>query len=79
MKPIKFTQVNIKLVAENCDDLHAYKDNSKFITCWEISDDELMTILQTKRIWLHVVGKEHPPVRLDVSQPFDIIGDHYGM
>lgn len=72
MKSVKFTQANVKFVAEDCKDLHAYSGDDLIISCWELDGNDLMTILQTKRVWLHIVGTDQPPMMLSVKQPFDL-------
>ena len=79
MKPVKFPEANKVLMhppgmtEEECGDLHVLQtDDGRLISCWELDGDELMKILQTKKIWLHVwSGDTQPPVSLDVEEPFE--------
>ena len=70
MKPIKFTQSNMKFVAEGCEDLPAFKGEGRIISCWELDGDDLMRILETKCLWVHVTGTKQPAMMLSVEQPF---------
>ena len=79
MKPVKFPEANKVLVhpgsmtEEECQDLHVHKtDDGRLISRWELSGDELMKVLETKTIWLHIwSGDTQPPVSLDVDEPFE--------
>ena len=79
MKAVKFPEANKVLVhpksmtEEECRDLHVLQtEDGRLISCWELDGDELMKILETKRIWLHVwSGDTQPPVSLDVEEPFE--------
>ncbi len=70
MKPVDFPESNVTLVADDCNDLPAFQDSDGYITCWELSGDELYQILQSKRVWLHVLTDKHPPIILNASYPF---------
>ncbi len=74
-KPVKFDEANTNLVAEGCGDLPVYKDGhggyAQVISCWELSGDELMHVLRTKRIWLRVRGTTQPPLSLGAKNPFE--------
>ena len=83
MKPVKFPEANKVLVhpssmtEEECGDLHVYEDGGgQLISCWELDGDELMEILQTKRVYLFVWGgKTQPPVAIEGRSPFGEVGD----
>lgn len=62
---------------KDCGDLPVYKmddpknPNTKIIfSCWEITPDEILEVLMTKRIWLQVHFPEQPPVALFARSPF---------
>ena len=72
-KPINFDDSNIVLVADGCDDLPALKDETGFVTCWQLSSDEIARVLQSGVIVLHIAGQQHPPVSVEVLPPLDEI------
>ena len=43
MKPIKFTQADIKFIAEGCHDLPVCRGDGEFISCWELDGDDNST------------------------------------
>ena len=75
MKSVSFKEQNSLFVAEECDNLPACKQyNEQFntdevISCWELSDEELVQILKDVKagkrpqIYLSVIGGQ-PPVSL---------------
>ncbi len=69
MRPAQTDNTNIILAAEDCGDLPAtvlqYGDGRQELeTCWELTQEELATVQRTRKIYLIVVGREHPPVIL---------------
>lgn len=77
MKPVEFAEANMVLTPpqdvseEDCGRMHAYKTgDGRMISCWELSGTEMMNLLQSGRIWLHVWGEKHPPVAVEVDSPF---------
>ncbi len=40
------------------------------ISCWELTESELQEVIKTKRVWLSVVGRSAPPVRVSAETPF---------
>ena len=76
MKPINFEQSNMTMTAHDCDGLpvaHAItpSDLEVYISCWELSDEELQQIIKTKQIWLWQFGDHVQPVAVAVEHPFD--------
>lgn len=74
-KPIKFDEANATFVADGCGDLPAYEHgeegDEQVITCWKLSGEELMEILQTGKVWLRVWGNAQPPVQVTGLYPFE--------
>ncbi len=78
MEPVKFDAANVflqrpaSMSEEECGELSVFRDERGFcVSCWELSDEELMKILETKRVWLWVFsGDTQPPVSMDVENPF---------
>ena len=71
MKPVEFPEQNTVLgkpptmTAEQCENLPVFvgEDNNHYpqiVSCWELSDDDIMDIVQTKRIYLGVCGFSTP-------------------
>lgn len=77
MKPVEFPEANARLTPPSClteaecGKLPVYRDGQYCISCWELSSDDLMEILQTKRVWLWVMGETQPPVLLTASKPWE--------
>lgn len=79
MKPVPFDEANVflerppSMTEEECGTLPVFRDKRGFcVSCWELSGDELMKILETKRIWLWVFSEgSQPPVSMDLEYPFD--------
>lgn len=78
MKPVDFPESNAVLTPpddmteEECSNLEIFRTpDGCCISCWELDGDELMQILETKRIWLRVhSGPSQPPVSLATESPF---------
>lgn len=82
MNPINFEQSNRTYVKpesmtdEQCGSLPVFVgvDTEQFpfiLSKWELSDEELDQINETKAVWLNVVSTEMPPVALFVQNPFE--------
>lgn len=77
MEPVNFPESNQVMKAppdmKECSDLHVFTtEDGRCISCWELTGAELMQILQTKKIWLHVyMGGAQPPVGLSTESPFE--------
>jgi len=70
MDPIKFKECNTTYVADGCEDLPAYKDDTQIISCWSMTLVERFKVLITGKIWYSVLGQQQPPVWIDVNNPF---------
>ena len=79
MKPIAFAEANTVLTKpagmtdEQCASLPVFKGEMGgmpvLLSCFEMSDEELLRIIETKRIWLYVFGDRQPPVALTDRPP----------
>lgn len=74
-KPVKFPEADGVRTAPvgmpDCKDLPVYcVGDGRLVSCWELSGEELMEVLKTKRVWLWVWG-EQPPVSIDGFSPFE--------
>lgn len=80
MKPVQFEQANHNLnkpdsmTAEQCGSLPVYHGEADgfpvFISCFELDEAELLDVMQTRKIWVHVYAAAHPPIALDVKDPW---------
>lgn len=63
----------IVYTADGCDPLPVLATNCDGypgrLTCWELTTDELETIQQTGRIWMHTLGAAVIPVSLSIDDP----------
>ena len=71
MKPIKFKEINSKYIANGCGDLPTYKNDEQIISCWKATPFERVIFLITGKMWFGVIGKQQPPIWLDVKNPFE--------
>ena len=75
MKPIGFKESNQVLSApkgreEEVDQLPVFVDNTQYVSCWKLTEDDLEKLKSDPRIWLGVLSKGHPPVYLLAESPF---------
>lgn len=76
MRPLQFPEVNI-VFGENQPEylpLPAYKNpEGRVITCWSLSWGELLQLLFTGRIWIHVLtfNKAIQPILPSTEYPFE--------
>jgi hypothetical protein len=71
MRPVKFDKVNAVLNpppdVEDVAPLFVQKRTDGIVTsCWELTPEELMQLVDTGKIYLHVSGP-HPAVMLSVA------------
>ena len=65
------SNVLMKGDGDQIGDLKVYTDNTQFVSCWELSSDEIQTILETGKVWLYILGDRHPPVYVTGLSPFE--------
>lgn len=83
MKPVKFQEANMTLVApkgmENeVEDLVCCKTddgngNSLIVTKWELSPEEIAEVIKTKSVYCIVLGQSQPPLSLHAHNVFSPI------
>jgi hypothetical protein len=62
MKPIEFIEQNKTLgkpesmTDEECGSLPVFSDGNQCISCWQLTDEEIEKIKETKCIWLGVMS-----------------------
>lgn len=73
MIPIKFEEANTQLLGNSKDvsDLPVHYANGVFISCWQLSDQDLEQINLSRKVYLSVFGSGHPPVGLLAKNPFE--------
>lgn len=80
MKPVKTKNTNSILKApkdsENVIDLPItrlkYNDGQNAVeSCWELSEDELQKIIETKKIYFVCMGVTHPPILLSTESQIE--------
>lgn len=53
-----------------CAPLHVHFTGSAFVSCWRPTWRERLAVLLGRPVWLWVIGYSHPPVALEVHNPF---------
>lgn len=87
MKPAKFEEANVTVLPPEGvegDGLPIWKGKLPtgqpvIVSSWEISDEELVEIVRTRRVWFLEWGEEHHPMTLAgikplESRPMDLSG-----
>jgi hypothetical protein len=77
VNPTAFPEANVVLTKpesmtdEECGPLPVYRGGGECISCWELTGEEIMRILETKKIWVRVLsGNSQPPIALELENPF---------
>lgn len=76
MKNVEFPQANLVLNPPPGQDktispLHVHHFPGGFVSCWEITDEELARIQAgDRRVWMYLLGKAHPPILVTGKDPF---------
>lgn len=75
MEPVIFTQANRCLTApvSNPDvkPLYVYTDGLQCISVWQLTDDEIETLVKSKKLYISVYsGETQPPIMAMVDSPF---------
>ena len=71
-KPIHFPEANFTLLGGDtgAQDLHCFKGQGQFISCWELSAEEAAEVAKTGRVWVSVSGTvSAPPVLILGKSP----------
>ena len=80
MKPVKTEYSNIIFVADGCGDLPATicqnltLNRSEIETVWELSDEEIKQITESRRLYVYISGKSVPPMAI-CTEPQLIFAD----
>ena len=64
MRPVQTDNTNIILTATI---MQCSGGQQEIETCWELDPEELAAVQRTRKIYLIVVGRVHPPVILGVE------------
>jgi len=71
LEPVKFEECNFTLGAPAgmpaCNPLEVYRHDDGYLSCWELSTDDLDEVKRTRRIYLNVAGFSHPAVWLSAG------------
>lgn len=71
MKPVKFKQVNVKLLGKPpVADMYAYIDTEQYISCWKMSLWERIVVLWTGIVWLRLKTQTPIPMAVEAETPF---------
>ncbi len=75
MDPINFVGVNrvlnapAELTVEECGSLPVYSDGKVCVSCWELSDHEVETLIKTRRVYVLIMsGHTQPPMIVSVHK-----------
>ena len=71
MRPVDFKGSNGKLSGfGEVSDLAVYRDGSSIVSCFELSDEDVVLLARTRRLWLVVEARiTHPPVGFSFRCP----------
>ena len=80
MIPVKTDYANVVFTAEGCKDLPGTlavnEDGPPEVeTCWELSEEELAQVIQTRRIFLYTMGRSVPPMVLTTASQITFGGE----
>ena len=80
MIPVKTDYANIVFTAEGCKDLPGTlavneDGHPEVETCWELSEEELAQVMQTRRIFLYTMGRSVPPMMLATESQITLGGE----
>lgn len=53
-------------------DLVAYRDARQTVSCWQLTAEELVEVMQTGQVFLCVLGDQHPPVAILGHNPWGL-------
>lgn len=82
MIPIQFNEQNMILTKpentadDKCSSMPVYclvnenKEPIQFVSCWYLTPEERKIIIETGRVYVYVMSGAHPPILLDVNNPF---------
>lgn len=77
MRAIRMDYSNITYTAEGCFDLPAtilhneQTGHDEVETVWELSDEELAQVMESKRVYLYIMGTRVPPVLIS-TEPYTV-------
>lgn len=68
--PVPFDAANKQYTAPGCEPLPAHYDGTHVVTCWSLTDRQIEELVETKRLWMGVMGSAPQPVWLTTDYPF---------
>ena len=75
-EPIEFEQQNAiftkpeDMTDDECVSLHVFQSETQIISCWQLTEDEMIEVAKTGKIYLSVMGQAQPPVCVLGESPF---------
>lgn len=73
--PIAFDMANKTMTAPDCGALPVFHGEGHFISCWQLTDEQIQDIVDNRRIWLGIHANGQPQVWLSTDYPFQEQGD----
>lgn len=74
MKLIEFPQVTHRIAEnqEGYETMPAFCDEHQVVCCWELTEEEIAILLNTRKIWQRILhcGQPVQPQLLQVTEPF---------
>lgn len=72
MRPREFPQANTTLIAppgsKNIGELPVYAYRGGRISCWRFTWRDLWQAILYRRLWIHVLGSNHPPFGISTQR-----------
>lgn len=50
--------------------LPVYRDGQVTVSCWKLTEEEIVEIIRTGCVWLNVMGSNQPPLCVTGNYPF---------
>lgn len=76
MSPTFFAESNCvmrrpkDMTGEQCFDVHAFRDGTQVVTCWQPTPEERVKIAIGEPVWLILIGPTMQPAMLTADKPF---------
>ena len=72
-QPIPFLGVNKEVVPEHTDELSVpvKAKGNVWLSCWQLSEEELQKLVETGRLWIMVRGRTLPHLQLSADEIYE--------
>lgn len=81
--PILFPGANMNFVApddrDDIGELPSFQNKAGFVSCWQLSHEEMIEIDERRLIWLSVMGCSMPPVFLGSETEMRAVQAEFGL